>query len=103
MIQSKRDYSKEIATLCKQHNVKYLGLRGFPFDQENIGTHEPEIYFLVEFFPMEIKEYARCYFGLEKELENLFGREVILFDLGDKMPPEFLERIKRNKTDIYKS
>ena len=52
---------------------------------------------------MEIKEYARCYFGLEKELENLFSREVILFDLGDKMPLEFLERIKRNKTDIYKA
>ena len=103
MIQSKRDYSRGIATLCRQHNVGYLGLRGSSYEQENIGTRDPEICFLVEFFPMELKEYARCYFGLKKELENLFGREVILFGLGDKMPPEFQERIKRNKNDICKA
>lgn len=101
MIESKRDYNEEIINLCKQHNVKYFGLRGSAYNQENIGTEEPEISFLVEFFPMEVKEYARCYFGLEKELENMFGREVILCDLGDVMPPDILQRLKRNKTDIY--
>jgi len=103
MIQSKRDYSKEIADLCKQHNVKYLGLRGSSYDQENIGTEEPEIYLLVEFFAMEPKEHAVCYFGLEKEFENLFGREVIMCDLTGITIPGLLRQLTKRKTDIYKA
>ena len=103
MIQGKRDYSEEIANLCRQHNVKYFGMRGCPYDQENIGTEEPEIYFLVEFFPMGPKEYARCYFGLEKELEELFNREVILCDLTGITFPELLRLLTKRKTDIYKA
>jgi len=103
MIQSERDYSEEIAILCKQHNVKYMGLRGSSFDQENIGTEEPEICFIVEFFPMEPKEYGRCYFGLEKELENLFSHEVILCDITGITLPELLRPLTKRKTDIYKA
>ena len=103
MIQGKRNYSEEIISLCKQHNVKYLGLRGSSYNQENIGTEESEIYFLVEFFSMEPKEYGRCYFGLEKELENLFGREVILCDLTGITLPELLRPLTKRKTDIYKA
>ena len=103
MIQSKRDYSKEIADLCRQHNVKYLGLRGSSYDQETIGAEEPEIYLLVEFFPMEPKEYAMCYFGLEKELGNLFGREVIMCNLTNIKLPGLLRRLTKRKTDIYKA
>ena len=103
MIQSGRDYSEEITNLCKQYNVKYFGLRGSSFDQENIGIEESEICFLVEFFPMEIKEYARCLFGLEKELEELFSREVILCDLTGITLPEMLQLLTKRKTDIYKA
>jgi predicted nucleotidyltransferase len=103
MIQSGRDYSEEIINLCKQHNVKYLGLRGSSYDQENIGIEEPEIYLLVEFFPMEPKQYARCYFGLERELEEFFGREVIMCDLTGITLPELLRMLTKRKTDIYKA
>lgn len=103
MIQSERDYSKEIAILCRQHNVKYLGLHGLSYDQENIDSEDPEITFLVEFFPMEPKEYGRCYFGLEKKLEDLFGRTVILCDLTGITLPEMLRPLTRRKTDIYKA
>ena len=103
MIQSERDYSKEIASICRKHNVKYLGLRGSSYDQENIDNEEPEIYLLVEFFPMEPKERARCYFGLEKELEDMFGREVIMCDLTGITLPELLRPLTKRKTDIYKA
>lgn len=103
MINSERDYSEEIANICKQHNVKYFGLRGSSYDQENIGTEESEIYFLVEFFPMGPKEYGRCYFGFEKELENLFSREVIMVDLTGITLPELLRPLTKRKTDIYGS
>jgi len=103
MIDSERDYSEKIANLCRQHNVKYLGLHGSSYDQENIGTGESEIIFLVEFSPMEFKEYAKCYFGLEKELGNLFYRNVGILDIGSINLPEMLQRLKKRKTDIYKA
>lgn len=103
MIDSERDYSKELASVCRKHNVKYLGLRGSSFDQENIGTEESEIYFLVEFFPMEPKEYGRCYFGFEKELENMFNREVIMVDITGITLPDLLRPLTKHKTDIYKA
>lgn len=103
MIESKRDYSEEIIKLCKQHNVKYFGLRGSSFNQENLGIEEPEICFFVEFFPMEPKEYGRCYFGLEKELGNMFSQEVIMCDLTGINLPDLVRRLTKHKIDIYKA
>ena len=103
MIQSERDYSKEIANLCRKHNVKYLGLHGSSYDQENIGTEDREISFLVEFFPMELKECARCYFALEKELGDLFGCNVGILNIGRINIPELKQQLTKRKTDIYKA
>ncbi len=104
MINSERDYSKEIANLCKQHNVKYLGLHGSSYDQENVGTEDAEINFLVEFFlPMDPKQYGMCYFGLEKELGDMFGRQVGLCDLTGITHPDILRPLTKRKTDIYKA
>ncbi|MHC4203900.1 MAG: hypothetical protein ACYSTT_04570 [Planctomycetota bacterium] len=103
MIDSRRDYSKELANLCRKYNVKHLGLRGSSYDQENIGNEEPEIYLIVKFFPMEIKEHARCYFGLEKELEDMFDRPVCLCNLTRITHPDILRYLTRRTTDIYKA
>ena len=103
MIESKRDYSEEIAVLCRKHNVKYLALHGSSYDHDNISGEEPEITFLVEFFPMEPKEYAMCYLGLEKKLGELFGREVGLCDITGITLPEILRPLTKRKTDIYKA
>ncbi len=103
MIDSKRDYSAEITNLCKQHNVKYLGLHGSSYNQENTGTEDSEINLLVEFFPLDPKQHAMCYFALEKELEDLFGRHVDMCDLTGITLPELLRPLTKNKTDIYKA
>jgi predicted nucleotidyltransferase len=103
MINRKRDYSEEIADLCKRHNVKYLGLHGSSYDQENIGAEDPDINFLVEFFPMETEQYSTRYFGLEKDLQDLFGPQAGILDIGDIKLPELLRMLTRRKTDIYKT
>jgi predicted nucleotidyltransferase len=103
MIDSKRDYSEEIANLCRQYNVKYLGLHGSGPNQEDAGSEDPEITFLVEFFPMEPKQYGTCYFGLEKELQDMFGPHAGLCDLTDITLPELLRTLTKRKTDIYKA
>ena len=103
MIDSERDYSEEIADICKQHHVKYLGLHGSDQNQENSYPENPDIDFLVEFEQLEPKQHARCYFALEKELENLFGRNVGLCDLTGITHPVLLRQLTKRKTDIYKA
>jgi len=103
MIEDGRDYSEEIANICRQHHVKYLGLHGSGQNQESAGPEDRDIGFLVEFLPLEPKQHAKCYFALEKELENLFGRHVDLCDLTGITHPDILQPLTKNKTDIYKA
>ncbi len=103
MIQSERDYSKEIAEICRQHNVKYLGLHGSTQDQENIPPEEREINFLVEFFPLDAEQHDTCHLTLEKELLNLFGCHINLCDLTGVTHPDILGPLTRRKIDIYKA
>ena len=104
MIESNRDYSAEIAVICKRHNVKYLGLHGSSdLDQEGTGSEEPEINLLVEFFPLDKKQHAMSYFALLKELEEMFGRSVRMVDLNQVTHPDLLRPLTRRKTDIYKA
>ena len=103
MIDSNRDYSEEIANICKQHHVKYLGLHGSGQNQENSCPEDLDIDFLVEFEPLEPKQHAMCYLALEEELENFFGRNVGLCDLTGITHPGILRPLTKNKTDIYKA
>ncbi len=103
MIQSERDYSEEIANICKHLNVKYLGLHGSAHSQENGNPEQRDIGFLVEFFPMELEQYAKCYFGLEEELQNLFGCNISFVDIGSINLPELLRQLTKHKTDLYKA
>jgi len=103
MVDSERDYSEEIANICKQYQVKYLGLHGSGQNQENGSSEDRDIGFLVEFLPLELKQHAECYFALEKELEDLFGRHVDLCDISRITHPDILRPLTKNKTDIYKA
>lgn len=103
MINAKRDYSQEIADICKQYQVKYLGLHGASLSQEDAAPEEQEINLLVEFLPLEPKQHTTCFFGLEKELVDLFGRHVNMVDLTDVTHPDLLRQLTKRKTDLYKA
>jgi predicted nucleotidyltransferase len=101
MIEDGRDYSEEIANICKQHHVKYLGLHGSGQNQESAGPEDRDIGFLVEFLESDPKQYAKYYFGLQEELENLFGRHVDLCDVTGITHPDILQPLAKYTTDIY--
>ena len=103
MIDSKRDYSEEIADICRRYHVKYLGLHGSNLNQENAGNEGQEINLLVEFLPLEPKQQAMCFVALEKDLRNLFGRHVNIVNLTDVTHPDLLRQLTKRKTDLYKS
>ncbi|MFC1636063.1 nucleotidyltransferase family protein [Planctomycetota bacterium] len=102
MIDSKRDYSEEIADICERYHVKYLGLHGSVLSQEDAAPEDQEINLLVEFLPLEPNQHTTCFFALEKELKDLFGRHVNLCDLTDITHPDLLRQLTKRKTDIYK-
>ena len=84
--------------------MKYLGLHGSSsMSQEDGGSEEPEISFLVEFFQLDKKQHAMSYFALLKELEEMFGRSVRMVDLNQVTHPDLLRPLTRRKTDIYKA
>ncbi|MBN2315317.1 MAG: hypothetical protein JXM79_15410 [Sedimentisphaerales bacterium] len=103
MIDSKRDYNKEIAAICEQYHVKYLGLHGssLSLSQEDIISANPEINLLVEFLPLESKLHDACFSALEKDLVDLFDRPVNIVDLTDITHPDLYRQLTRRKTDLY--
>ena len=104
MIESNRDYSVEIADICKKHNVKYLSLHGSSsMTQEDGGSEKPEVNFIVEFLPLEKKQYALNYFALLKEFEEMFDRSVGMVDLNYITHPDILRQLTKRITDIYKA
>jgi len=103
MIDSKRDYSEEIASICKQHHVKYLGLHGSTLSQEDAASKDQEINLLVEFLPLETKQHTACFSALEKELLDLFGRQINIVDLSDVTHPDLYRQLTKHKTDLYKA
>lgn len=105
MIDNKRDYSHEIAGICNQHHVKYLGLHGssLSLSQEDIVSENPEINLLVEFLPLESKAHDACFTALEKELMDLFGRQINIVDLTDITHPDLLRPLTKHKTDLYEA
>ena len=102
-IDSKRDYSEDIADICKRHHVKYLGLHGASLSQEDVGGEDQEINLLVEFLPLEPNQHTTSFFALEKELTDLFGRHVNIVDLTDVTHPDLLRQLTKRKTDLYKA
>jgi len=103
MIDSTRDYSKEIAAICEQHHVKYLGLHGSSLTQEDADRENLEINLLVEFLPLESKQHTACFTALEKELSDLFGRHINILDVTDITHPDLYRQLTKRKTDIYKA
>ena len=103
MTDVKRDYNQEIADICKQHHVKYLGLHSTNLSQEDADEKDSEINLLVEFFPLETDQHTASFFALEKELTNLFGRQVNMVDLTDVTHPDLLRQLTKRKTDLYKA
>ena len=103
MINAKRDYSQEIADICKRHQVKCLGLHGASLSQEDAGCEDQGINLLVEFLSLESNQHTASFFALEKELKDLFGRHVNIVDLTDITHPDLLRQLTKRKTDLYEA
>jgi len=68
------------------------------------GRFDPgssDLDFLVEFQPAEPAKYAQNYFGLQEDLERLFGVPVELVEAGPIHNPYFRQSVEKTQVQIY--
>jgi predicted nucleotidyltransferase len=70
-------------------------------NQVRLPAGVSDLDFLVEFRPMPPREHARSYFGLIKELEQLFMRKVDLVEASAVRNPYIRHNIEATQVAVY--
>jgi uncharacterized protein len=95
-----QDKAREVATLCQRRHVARLSL----FGSATTSSFDPassDLDFLVEFGPLTPASHAECFFGLQEDLEILFGRPVDLVEPGPIRNPYFRQAIEQSQVLLY--
>ena len=90
----------ELASICAKRNVRRLAL----FGSAAKGTFDPtssDLDFLVEFQPLSPTRHADSYFGLQEDLERLFGVPVELVEPGPIGNPYFRQAVEETQVLVY--
>lgn len=89
----------DINKLCYHHNVKHLYVFGSALT--NNFNPESDIDFIVEFLPVNPKEYADNYYGLKFSLEKVLNRKIDLLEEPAIKNPYFFQSIQLKKQIVY--
>jgi len=95
-----QDKVKDVVALCKGRGVRRLAL----FGSAASGRFDPassDLDFLVEFQPARPAQHAHNYFGLQEDLERLFGVPVELVEPGPIRNPYFRQAIEKTQVQLY--
>jgi len=103
MIGIVEDRRTEVAALCEKYGVKRLDLfgsaAGAGFDSE-----ASDLDFVVSFEERDPPNLFHRYFGLEEDLEDLFGRHVDLVMEGAlAKSPRFARNVEASRVPLYGS
>lgn len=89
-----------LADLCREHAVKRLEL----FGSGATGAFDPDnsdLDFLVEFEPATPVAHAERYLGLLAAMQDAFGRNIDLVEIGAMRNPYFIEAIESDRRVVY--
>src|SRR3954453_20249758 len=89
----------ELERLCRRHKVSRLELFGSALTGN--FSDASDLDFLVEFTNVPAGEYAEAYFGLQEDLESLFGRRVDLVVASAVTNPYFKAALEKSKRLLY--
>ena len=95
-----QEKAAELAEICKKRDVLRMAL----FGSAARGSFDPatsDLDFLVEFQPLSPAQYADHYFGLQEDLERLFGLPVELVEPGPIRNPYFRQAIEETQVLVY--
>jgi len=100
MITIVQDKVEDLAALCSERGVRRLAL----FGSAASGVFDPassDLDFLVEFQPVSPAQHADNYFGLQEDLERLFGVPIELVEPGPIRNPYFRKVIDKTQVLLY--
>jgi hypothetical protein len=95
-----QDKLAEVTELCLKRGVRRLALFGSAAERVD-GRKPNDLDFLVEFGPMLPAKQADSFFGLQGDLERLFGCPVDLVEPGAIRNPYFREAVEESKVVLY--
>ena len=90
----------KVAALCRRYGVRKLEL----FGSATTGAFDPQtsdLDFLIEFDPEGRDSLFHRYFGLNEDLEALFGRKVDLVMVGTLKNPYFVDSVNKTRQTVY--
>lgn len=91
----------QIAELCRRFHVRRLDVFGSAARGDDFDPARSDVDFLVELdidAPMSLYD---AYFGLQRGLQSLLGREVDLISSGAVENPFVRASIERNREPVY--
>jgi hypothetical protein len=95
-----QEKQEELVSLCRRRRVSRLDV----FGSAARGTFDAktsDLDFLVEFQPLKPGERAEAYFGLQEDLEQLFGRPVDLVMARAISNPYFRRAVEETRELLY--
>ncbi len=90
----------QLAGLCQKHRVRRLAVFGSAAD-DRFDPASSDLDLLVEFHLMSPVEHASSYFGLQEDLERLFGVPVDLVEPGPIRNPYFRQAIEQSQVVLF--
>ena len=90
----------QVSSLCRRYGVRKLEL----FGSATTGAFDPQrsdLDFLIDFDPDGNESLFHRYFGLNEDLETLFGRKVDLVMVGALENPYFIDSVNKTRQTVY--
>lgn len=100
MLPSIEQHREQLAAVCRRHGVKRLELFGSAA-RGDFRPGDSDLDFFVEFLAYDSPTLADQWFGLQEDLEELFGCKADLTSLRTATNPYFLEVANRHKVTLY--
>ena len=94
-----QSYSQDIFDLCSKHKVKTLYAFGSVLTDH--FNDKSDVDLLVDFYPLEMSDYADNYFGLKFSLEDTLRRRVDLLEDKAIKNPYFIKSLHEQRRLIY--
>ena len=95
-----REKTAEVREICQERGVRRLSLFGSAAS-DSFDPSSSDLDFLVEFEPASPAQHADHYFGLQEDLERLFGRPVELVEPGPIRNPYFRQAVEETQVLVY--
>ena len=90
----------ELREICRHRRVQRLSLFGSATGS-SFNPASSDLDFLVQFQPLSPSRHADSYFGLQEDLERLFGRSVDLVEPVPLRNPYFRQAVEQTQELIY--